>query len=184
MAKPLSLFEAIGIELEYMIVAADSLDVCPITDRVLHSVAGAFEAEVELGDILVVQRLALHVIELKTTDPIGSLAGLSDRFQANVARINDLLLAHNARLMPTAMHPWMDPHAELKLWPHDYSAVYDAFNRVFDCTGHGWANLAERAYQLAVCQRRRIRQAACRHPLATAAVAGVGGQLADHRASG
>jgi len=141
MAKTLSLFEAFGIELEYMIVAADSLDVCPITDRVLHAVAGAFEAEVELGDISWSNELALHVIELKTTEPIGSLDGLSDRFQANVARINDLLLAHHARLMPTAIHPWMDPHAELKLWPHDYNAVYEAYDRIFDCTGHGWANL-------------------------------------------
>lgn len=141
MAKTLSLFEAYGIELEYMIVAADSLDVCPITDRVLHAVAGSYEGEVELGDISWSNELALHVIELKTTDPIGSLAGLSDRFQANVARINDLLLAHHARLMPTAMHPWMNPHTEAKLWPHDYSVVYEAFNRIFDCTGHGWANL-------------------------------------------
>ncbi|MEO8495435.1 MAG: glutamate-cysteine ligase family protein [Planctomycetota bacterium] len=141
MAKPRSLFEAFGIELEYMIVAADSLDVRPITDRVLHAVAGSYESEVELGDISWSNELALHVIELKTTDPIGSLVGLADRFQSNVARINDLLLAHNARLMPTAIHPWMDPHTELKLWPHDYNAVYEAFDRVFDCTGHGWANL-------------------------------------------
>ena len=141
MAKTLSLFEAFGIELEYMIVAADSLDVFPITDRVLHAVAGDYEGEVELGDISWSNELALHVIELKTSAPIGSLAGLSERFQANVARINDLLLAHNARLMPTAMHPWMNPHTESKLWPHDYSVVYEAFNRIFDCTGHGWANL-------------------------------------------
>lgn len=141
MARSLSLFEAFGIELEYMIVAADSLDVCPITDRVLHAVAGAYEAEVELDDISWSNELALHVIELKTTDPVRSLAGLSDRFQAHVGRINDLLLAHKARLMPTAIHPWMDPHAELKLWPHDYNAVYEAFDRIFDCTGHGWANL-------------------------------------------
>ena len=43
--------------------------------------------------------------------------------------------------MPTAMHPWMDPHDELRLWPHEYNAVYEAFNRIFDCRGHGWANL-------------------------------------------
>src|SRR5690606_13900663 len=39
------------------------------------------------------------------------------------------------------MHPWMDPHTEMKLWPHEFSPVYEAFNRVFDCRGHGWANL-------------------------------------------
>ena len=27
------------------------------------------------------------------------------------------------------------------IWPHDYSIVYEAFNRIFDCRGHGWANL-------------------------------------------
>lgn len=141
MAKTLSLFEAYGIELEYMIVAADTLDICPITDRVLHAVTGTYDGEVELGDVSWSNELALHVIEMKTTAPITSLDGFAGRFQANVAKINELLAEYNARLMPTAMHPWMNPHAELKLWPHDYSTVYEAFNRVFDCTGHGWANL-------------------------------------------
>lgn len=141
MPKTLSLFEAFGIELEYMIVAADTLDVCPVTDRVLHAVTGTYDGEVELGDISWSNELALHVIEMKTTAPIASLDGLAGRFQANVAKINELLVEQNARLMPTAMHPWMNPHTELKLWPHDNSTVYEAFNRVFDCTGHGWANL-------------------------------------------
>ena len=44
-------------------------------------------------------------------------------------------------LMPTAMHPWMDPHRELKLWPHESSPIYGAFDRIFSCKGHGWANL-------------------------------------------
>jgi gamma-glutamyl:cysteine ligase YbdK (ATP-grasp superfamily) len=43
--------------------------------------------------------------------------------------------------MPTAMHPWMDPLAECRLWPHDNSPIYQAYNRIFDCRGHGWANL-------------------------------------------
>ena len=39
-ASPFQLFEALGVELEYMIVAADTLDVRPITDRVMLEVAG------------------------------------------------------------------------------------------------------------------------------------------------
>ena len=39
------------------------------------------------------------------------------------------------------MHPWMDPWQELRLWPHDYSPVYESYHRIFDCRGHGWANL-------------------------------------------
>jgi gamma-glutamyl:cysteine ligase YbdK (ATP-grasp superfamily) len=35
----------------------------------------------------------------------------------------------------------MDPHRELRLWPHQSDVIYATFNRIFDCRGHGWANL-------------------------------------------
>jgi hypothetical protein len=85
--------------------------------------------------------LALHVIEMKVTEPVPSFEGVAERFQTSVRRANDLLRPMGARLMPTGMHPWMDPYREMKLWPHEYSAVYEAFDRIFDCRGHGWANL-------------------------------------------
>jgi gamma-glutamyl:cysteine ligase YbdK (ATP-grasp superfamily) len=43
--------------------------------------------------------------------------------------------------MPTAMHPWMDPARETRLWPHDNDAIYNAYDRIFDSSTHGWANL-------------------------------------------
>ncbi len=42
--------------------------------------------------------------------------------------------------MPTAMHPWMDPN-DVELWPHGTREIYDTFDRIFSCKGHGWANL-------------------------------------------
>jgi hypothetical protein len=47
----------------------------------------------------------------------------------------------NAMLLPTGMHPFMNPDREMVLWPHGYNDVYATFNRIFDCRGHGWANL-------------------------------------------
>ena len=138
---PLHLFEAYGVELEYMIVHADNLGVHAITDRVLHAVAGEYACEIELGAISWSNELALHVLELKTTDPAPALEPLPGLFQEQVRRINGLLGQWNSRLMPAAMHPWMDPATDMRLWPHDYSPVYEAFNRIFDCRGHGWANL-------------------------------------------
>lgn len=135
------LFQRFGVELEYMIVDARSLAVLPIADRVLHAVAGQYLSEVDLGRVSWSNELALHVIELKTTDPEASLEGLAEQFQVHVGRVNQLLEPLGGRLMPTAMHPWMDPHREMQLWPHEYSPVYEAFNRIFDCRGHGWANL-------------------------------------------
>jgi len=43
--------------------------------------------------------------------------------------------------MPGAVHPWMDPATDTELWPHEYTEVYHAFDRIFGCSGHGWANL-------------------------------------------
>jgi glutamate---cysteine ligase / carboxylate-amine ligase len=140
-AETLHLFQAFGVELEYMIVDAKSLDVRPITDWVLQAVAGEITSDFEAGDITWSNELTAHVIELKTTEPATALDPLPQAFQASVSRINSVLEPMGARLMPSAMHPWMDPHREMVLWPHDNSTIYEAFNRIFDCRGHGWANL-------------------------------------------
>lgn len=138
---PYSLFSAYGIELEYMIVDAETLDVRPICDKVMYDVAGEYLSEIEMGEIAWSNELALHVIELKTNGPAAQLDGLAEEFQSHVHQINERLKQFGARLLPTAMHPWMNPDEEMQLWPHEYSPVYEAFHRIFDCRGHGWANL-------------------------------------------
>ncbi len=135
------LFQAFGVELEYMIVDQQTLDIRPISDQLLHQVAGAYVSEIELGDIAWSNELALHVIELKTNGPAESLTVLPERMQRHVDEINHRLARLGACLMPTAMHPWMDPWQELHLWPHEHNPIYEAYHRIFDCRGHGWANL-------------------------------------------
>jgi carboxylate-amine ligase len=139
--EPLHLFEGFGVELEYMIVNRESLSVQPVADEVLRAVAGEYTSEVEFGDIAWSNELALHVIELKTNGPASSLNKLPALFHANTQRIDTVLGEMDARLMPGAMHPWMNPFTETKLWPHDYNPVYETFNKIFDCRGHGWSNL-------------------------------------------
>jgi len=139
--KKLGLFEAYGVELEYMIVSKDSLDVLPACDRLIEAECGRIESEIERGKIAWSNELVLHVVELKTATPEAKLTGLASEFQTQIRQINKRLSELGGMLMPSAMHPWMDPFREMRLWPHDYSAVYEAFNRIFDCRGHGWANL-------------------------------------------
>jgi len=139
--SPLRLFEAYGVELEYMIVDAQSLAVLPISDKVLYQVAGDYVSEVDLPDVAWSNELVLHVLELKTAGPAAALEPLVEKFQEHVGRVNELLEPLGGRLMPTAVHPWMDPWREMRLWPHEYSPVYEAYHRIFDCRGHGWANL-------------------------------------------
>lgn len=139
--SPWHLFERIGVELEYMIVDAETLDVKPVCDRLMERVAGEPVSEVERGDIAWSNELALHVLEFKTNGPVASLEGLATRFRAEIAHANRILGGEGARLLPTGMHPWMDPHRETRLWPHEYSPIYFLYDELFDCSGHGWSNL-------------------------------------------
>lgn len=151
MSTRYQLFEAYGVELEYMIVDRDSLDVRPIADEVLKVAAGEIVSEVDLGTISWSNELALHVIELKSTDPAPALAPLVDAFDEQIDRLGEILSELHARLLPTAMHPWMNPDREMRLWPHDFNPVYEAYNRIFDCRGHGWANLQSVHLNLPFC---------------------------------
>lgn len=141
MTRGLHLFQGVGLELEYMIVDRETLDVSPIADKLLYAAAGDYSGEAEIGELAWSNELILHVIELKTNGPANVVAGLSDSFSADVRTINDLLEPMGAQLMPTAMHPWMEPLREARLWPHDNSPIYKAYDRIFDCRGHGWSNL-------------------------------------------
>lgn len=140
-SEPLHLFGGAGVELEYMIVDADTLDVKPLTDEVLKAVNGSYSENYNKPGVCWSNELALHVIELKTCEPTPSLADFISLFQQDVGQINTILRNFNARLMPSGVHPWMDPFRETRLWPHHHSAIYEAFNKIFDCRGHGWSNL-------------------------------------------
>lgn len=137
----LGLFEGFGIELEYMIVDARTLDARPLAERVLVDAAGRVEDDLEFGDLGWSNELVCHVVELKTNGPAPALAGLAARFAEGVAAVERRLAPEGARLLGTAMHPWFDPHRETVLWPHGSSAVYRAYDRIFGCRGHGWSNL-------------------------------------------
>lgn len=137
----LPLFAATGLEWEYMIAHQNTLDVMPVADELIRLATGSYQSNVERGLIDWSNELALHVVELKTAQPVSTLAQLPQALAREINHINSQLETVGAKLMPGAMHPWMDPHRETRLWPHEYNPVYEAFNRIFGCQGHGWSNL-------------------------------------------
>lgn len=137
----LHLFQAYGIELEYMIVDRDTLQVKPITDELLKYAIGSYASDFENGMVTWSNELVLHVLELKSTHPESNFNALENAFAENLRYINTILERWNAMLLPTAAHPLMDPQRETKLWPHENNEVYDIYNTMFDCRGHGWSNL-------------------------------------------
>jgi len=135
------LFTKFGVELEYMLVREDSLDVAPIADRILERIAGGITNEVERGIMGWSNELALHVIEIKNSEPVPALPMLAEKFQHEVAALAQVAAEQGAILLPTAMHPWMNPHTETLLWPHGSKEIYNTYNRIFNCQGHGWSNV-------------------------------------------
>jgi len=141
MTSHLHLFQGYGVELEYMIVNKQSLKVNPICDEVIKSIEGNYTSDTEFENIGWSNEIVLHVIELKTPDPVKSLIGLESDFIKSVSKINDILKEYNSILLPSGSHPLMDPFTETKLWPHEHNDVYESYDRIFGCKGHGWSNL-------------------------------------------
>jgi gamma-glutamyl:cysteine ligase YbdK (ATP-grasp superfamily) len=146
------LFTRHGVEMEYMIVDRASLDVRPVADHVLEQASGESEASgAVFGRMSWSNELVRHVLEFKTTDPEQELTDLAGLFQAEVVRANSMLEKEGCRLLPTGMHPWMNPHTETVLWPYGNKEIYETFNRIFDCRGHGWSNLQSTHINLPFC---------------------------------
>jgi len=159
-------FAGCGLELEYMIVDGESLAVRPIAHDLLRALAARGDRDVASGtpirdaaadvargtpnrhDVSDVARgmlgwsneLVRHVVEIKNVDPTAALDGLPARFHDEIRTANRILAAQGAKLMPTAMHPWMDPATETVLWD-DEGEIYRTYDRIYGCRGHGWSNL-------------------------------------------
>ena len=136
--SPLSAFSGYGIELEYMIVDAESLAIRPIASQLLEDLARRDTPVSGRTGIGWSNELVRHVVEIKNIAPSVDLAPLPARFHDEIHAANRLLATHGARLMPTAMHPWMNPATETALWDEP---IYRTYDRVYGCNAHGWANL-------------------------------------------
>jgi len=139
-AKRYHLFEVYGIELEYMLVS-NTFKPAAIVDKLLAKKAGEITSDVENGAIAWSNELVAHVVELKTNGPTADLNGLSESFHKNIIEINQILKEFDSKLLPTAAHPLLNPLIDTELWKHSYSEVYELYNRIFNCKGHGWSNV-------------------------------------------
>jgi len=136
------LLEYFGIELEYMIVDKDTLEVKNIADKLLADVNdGIVQSDFENGNVTWSNELAAHVVELKSTTPDMAIFKYSKPFAENIRKINRILSEFNCKLMGTAMHPFMNPQSDSDLWAHEDHEIYQAYNKIFNCKSHGWTNL-------------------------------------------
>jgi len=139
--RPSHLFEACGIELEYMIVERTTLKVLPLADTLFAEFGDAPSGDVLRDEITWRNELTNHVVELRNARPVKKLPKWRKRYHTEVQVMNAALEKHNAMLMPTGAHPLMDPAKETVLWTHARSEGYGLCDRIFNCKRHGWSNI-------------------------------------------
>jgi glutathione synthase/RimK-type ligase-like ATP-grasp enzyme/gamma-glutamyl:cysteine ligase YbdK (ATP-grasp superfamily) len=133
-------FEVAGMELEYAVVDAELEPVSAVEDA-FRRIAGRPTSDVELEGVGFSNEIADHVLEVKTLAPTASLRKAEELLVRGVRAFAATLDREmGARLLPTAMHPWMDP-AGARLWRRSNTAIYDTYARVFDVRTHGWMNV-------------------------------------------
>jgi len=133
-------FSVVGVELEYPIVDRD-LNVASLVEPAFRVLAGRGTSDVDLGAVGFSNEIADHVLEVKTTEPVESLAGAEAVLVEGIRRFSAVLRDRfDARLMPTSMHPWMDPRNG-RTWKRSGSRIYGTYERLFDLRTHGWMNV-------------------------------------------
>lgn len=138
--RPYHAFEVCGIELEYAIVDRD-LNAVSLVDPALRVFAGRPTSDVTLGVVGFSNEIVDHVLEIKTEVPLKSLVDTEEVLVEGIRRFSAVLAEKfDARLMPTGMHPWLDPKKS-QLWTRSNRRIYDTYARLFDVKTHGWANV-------------------------------------------
>jgi glutathione synthase/RimK-type ligase-like ATP-grasp enzyme/gamma-glutamyl:cysteine ligase YbdK (ATP-grasp superfamily) len=133
-------FEVAGMELEYAVVDRD-LEPVSLVEKAFRDLAGRPTSDVELDGFGFSNEIADHVLELKTLAPTASLATAEELLASGVRKFIQLLRDRwDARLLPTGMHPWMDP-SSARIWSRSNSAIYETYGRIFDIRTHGWMNV-------------------------------------------
>ena len=104
-------------------------------------IAGRPTSDIDLGGVAFSNELADHVFEVKVPQPTRSLARAEELLVTGIRRFSNVLRQEfDARLLPTGMHPWMDPRAA-RIWKRSGRKVYEAYSRIFDIHTHGWMNV-------------------------------------------
>lgn len=148
--KTLHLFEAFGVEVEYMIVDKTTLMPLPVASEIIHEEMGDYVCAVDRGKMSWSNEFVMHVVEIQAARP-EPLPGTDQKIHTEVTYINQLLEKHHAMLMPSGIHPFLNPKTDARLWPYENHHIYETFDRIFDCRRHGWVNLQSCQINLPFC---------------------------------
>ncbi len=133
-------FAVAGMELEYAVVD-ENMDAASLVEQAFRVIEGRATSAIDIADIGFSNEIADHVFEVKTLQPVRCLAAAEESLVQGIRRFSAVLRQEfGARLLPTGMHPWMDPRTA-RLWRRSGRKIYQAYAQIFDVHSHGWMNV-------------------------------------------
>lgn len=138
-----SLFEVVGVEVEYMVVDKNNFSIRPIVDSVLMDLAGKITNEIAYDKVAISNELVSHVLELKMSEPqVIDKESHLHFFNVLKEKIFPILAKYHSALLPTSMHPLLATDSkDIKIWPHGNHDIYQKYDKIFGCHGHGFSNI-------------------------------------------
>ncbi|MES2662214.1 MAG: glutamate-cysteine ligase family protein [Pseudomonadota bacterium] len=135
-------FEAAGIEIEYMVVNPSTLKIESRVDELFLNMTGIDESdEVNLGPITLCNELCSHVLEFKCSNPEAPNENLIEEFKKAFLHVNQQLKKMDCVLLGGGMHPFLKESDPIRLWPYGQKDIYELYDKIFGCKGHGWSNV-------------------------------------------
>lgn len=131
----------LGIEIESVVAHQDTLRILPIVSNTLQTANNKPATDYVDGSITWSNELVNHVIEFKVTKPAILCEDLAQQFHQSMKRFSKIAATYTGVVLPTGMHPLMNPATETQIWPGEYHDHYLAYHNIFNCFTHGFANL-------------------------------------------
>jgi gamma-glutamyl:cysteine ligase YbdK (ATP-grasp superfamily) len=128
----------IGTEHEYSLNTPGMVPV-PESDLVLAELAGKEASEVFLGPATFTKELQKTVIELLPARPAEKVTELEGMLASGLSAFSHRFSGRYF-LMGLGMHPTLRL-ADTAIWDHGEREYYEAYDRIFDLSRHGWLNI-------------------------------------------
>jgi gamma-glutamyl:cysteine ligase YbdK (ATP-grasp superfamily) len=128
----------IGTEHEYSLNTPGMAPV-PESDRVLAELAGEGASEAPLGKVTLTKELQKTVVEMVPARPAETVAELEGMLVSGIAEFSRLFSGRYL-LLGLGMHPTLRLQ-ETAVWDQGEGEYYEAYDRIFDLSRHGWQNI-------------------------------------------
>jgi len=128
----------VGTEHEYSINDPAYRPV-PCSDALIEELWGSIENEIPFAGVELSKELQKHVLEVKPAKPSDSIAALESALYHGLSQLYDRF-SGRYQFLGLGMHPTLRLD-ETRVWDHDEREIFEAYDRLFGLSQHGWLNI-------------------------------------------